>query len=334
MSTPLEKKLLKYAENNLNSLLIGTHGIGKSSVVMAIAKKLGLKFKYYSASTLDPYTQLVGVPVPDKDSKTANFFRPKEIQEAEFIMFDELNRAHMRVRNAVLEIIQFKTINGEPLPNLKMVWAAINPPGEDYDVEELDPALVDRFHVFVKMNAEINTSYLKTKISEPIVNVLAEWWRDDLSDAQRKLLTPRRVEYMGLMIDQEIPYRDAFPQGHTFPTKDLSRRLKALKGGEEMILNRDTIINHKEEVLERLNKDPKVGIKVSQVMKKFNEYDIYESRDIMENLPKELLESVAVRKWLPLKERFKELLESNGYSKSDYPKVWDAYGLDNLAKKE
>ena len=40
---------------------------------------------------------------------------------------DEFSRAHKKVRNAVMELIQFKSINGRKFKNLKIVWAAINP---------------------------------------------------------------------------------------------------------------------------------------------------------------------------------------------------------------
>jgi len=142
MST-LEDKLLTYAKNNLNVLIIGTHGIGKSLIVKSIAEKLKIKFKYFSTSTLDAFADLVGIPTPDKETNSLKFYRPKDLEDAEFIFFDELSRGHPRVLNAILEIIQFKTVNGYKLPNLKIVWAAMNPSGEDYQTEELDPALTD-----------------------------------------------------------------------------------------------------------------------------------------------------------------------------------------------
>src|SRR3990167_6921031 len=105
----LQEKLFKYAENNLNVLLVGVHGIGKSMIVKDLAEKLKLKFKYFSASTMDFFTDLGGLPAPNKDRGCLEFYRPKDVEEAEFIFFDEINRAHPRVLNAVLEIIQFKS---------------------------------------------------------------------------------------------------------------------------------------------------------------------------------------------------------------------------------
>ena len=133
----------------LNVLLIGYHGVGKTQMALEEAKSLGLNMKYYSSPTLDPWPDLVGIPVPvdiEGDSKSGDkqlqFIRPADVEDAEIMFFDELNRAHPKVINAVLEAIQFHSINGKPLPRLKMVWAAINPPDDIYDVNEPDPVVV------------------------------------------------------------------------------------------------------------------------------------------------------------------------------------------------
>jgi hypothetical protein len=86
--------------------------------------------------------------------------RPRDVDDAELIFFDEFNRADPKVHNAVLEIVQFQTINGEKLPHARMVWAAMNPPGKEYDVEDLDPALVDRFDVYEEVKATPSVTYL------------------------------------------------------------------------------------------------------------------------------------------------------------------------------
>jgi len=48
----------------LNLLSVGYHGVGKTQMVLEEAKSLELKMKYYSSSTLDPWSDLVGIPVP------------------------------------------------------------------------------------------------------------------------------------------------------------------------------------------------------------------------------------------------------------------------------
>jgi len=294
----LEKKLKIYAESDLNVLLIGSHGIGKSTIVKEIIDKMGYKYKYFSSSTLDPYASLIGIPVPDKERRTVDFFRPSDLEDSEFVFFDELNRAHPRVLNAVLEIIQFKSINGIPLPKLRMVWAAINPPGEDYQVEELDPALVDRFHVYIKMKAIINKAYLASKMGKDVADLVSDWWQEDLSKEQRQALTPRRLEYIGSMISKNIPWVDALPQGYTFDRKSLENRIKIMKNEEGyFIYNKANILAYKAKVLKSLQKDKRPLPKIVETMKHFKPNEVFECRDIVELMPKELLERLAGSKW-------------------------------------
>src|ERR1043166_9712122 len=68
--TKLEKireVITKAVSCGQNVLLEGPHGTGKSSLALGVAGKLGLRLKYFSAPTLDPFADLVGIPVPILD---------------------------------------------------------------------------------------------------------------------------------------------------------------------------------------------------------------------------------------------------------------------------
>jgi len=150
MVKALLPQLKTVIQQDWNVLLSGKHGIGKTFEVLRVVEDLGWSMKYYSTSTLDPYVDLVGVPVPvdnDDGTRDLDMVRPKDMDNVELIFFDELNRADPKTLNAVFEVIQFRTINGIPLPKLRSVVAAINPVDGEYNTEELDPALIDRFHV-------------------------------------------------------------------------------------------------------------------------------------------------------------------------------------------
>jgi MoxR-like ATPase len=210
-------KAQQWFDNNLNVMLVGLHGVGKTRAVLDLCRKNSVRLKYYSCSTLDPYTDLVGVPVPvtdDDGTQRLQMVRPREVDEAEMIFFDEFNRADPKVHNALMEILLFKTINGEPLPNLKSVWAAMNPPGQDYNVEDLDPALIDRFDVFEDVTARPSAEYLQSRgIREHIAKVLHAWWteqsrtRRDVSEQ----ITPRRLEKIGLVYESTGDTKAAIP---------------------------------------------------------------------------------------------------------------------------
>lgn len=327
----LQEKLDLYAKNELNVLLIGTHGIGKSTLVKDLANKMKCKFKYYSASTLDPYADLVGIPAPNRDTKYLDYFKHEDLVNCEFLMFDELNRAHPKVLNAVLEIIQFKSINGERLPNLKMVWAAMNPPGESYEVENLDPALVDRFHIYIKLQAEINEAYLSSKMKPEIARALKKWWELDLSDDQRRVFTPRRAEYVGMMVMKNIPWRDALPQGHLFPVDSLEKRIKVELGEEkEISFDKAKILNDTAFYIKLMKESPKTTIPISKAIAKFTATELFEIRDIAEGLPAELLrEEFNHKKFILWQRSFKEMFEKQNINvKEKYPKIFSVFFQD------
>lgn len=191
-------KLKHFAEKGLNVLFEGKHGVGKTSTIMSLFNDLGMNCQYYSASTLDPYIDFRGIPkiVDNSDgSHVLELIRQSRLEDAEVIFIDELNRSPKALRNALLEIIQFKTINGTPLPKLRMVWAAVNPEDlqETYDVEPLDPALRDRFHVCVQVPYNPCLAYFAEKYGEHNTEVACGWWKDLSNDLKDKI-SPRRLD--------------------------------------------------------------------------------------------------------------------------------------------
>lgn len=199
--TELDKKMDFWIANNRNVLLEGQQGVGKSAMIDAMANRNNLSYKYFTASLMDPYLTLVGVPKEGKDANGESFLdfiKPKEFADdsVEFIFLDEFNRAGPIVRNGVMELIQFKSINGRKLKNLKAVWAAINPYDDDetFNVQELDPAQKDRFHVFYQMPYEPSESYFAGKFGKHMAEAAIGWWNDIPEDI-RKDVSPRRLDY-------------------------------------------------------------------------------------------------------------------------------------------
>jgi len=198
------KTLKSYMAAELNIIISGVHGVGKTAKLKEAADQLGLTMKYYSASTLDSFTDLTGIPVPDKETKTVEYYRPKAIDEADVVFFDEFNRADQRTLNTLFELIQSRSINGERLPKLKCVVAAMNPVTEEYSTEQTDAAIMDRFDIFLQADPEADLGYFIKKFGDRVGKAAVELWSDyhrSYMDAQSRgksnsiaYISPRRME--------------------------------------------------------------------------------------------------------------------------------------------
>lgn len=188
------------AVNGFNVLLVGRHGVGKTEMVREVFNKLGWTWKYFSASTIDPWVDLVGVP--KEENGVLELIRPANLDfdNIEAIFLDEYNRAPKKVRNAVMELIQFKSINGKKFPQLKVVFAAINPDDDEdmaYDVEKLDGAQIDRFHIYLPVANKPCPYYFK-RAHGNIGSLAVKWWQEQSKEI-KELISPRRLE-MGLKV--------------------------------------------------------------------------------------------------------------------------------------
>jgi len=262
----INPKLDFWVKSASNVLFIGKHGVGKTAMVKDTFERNGLKYKYFSASTMDPWVDFIGVPREKVEDKVPDDFKiikelgrvSKEIavewvianwkmpaeqataivehainrnegstylelvkpqcfanDEVEALFFDEFNRSPKKVRNAVMELLQFKSINGVKFPNLKIVWAAINPDDDEetYDVEKLDPAQQDRFQVQIQVPYEPNAEWFRSKYGKKVADSALEWW-NDLPDESKNLVSPRRLEYaltMWTYRDSGGDIRDVLP---------------------------------------------------------------------------------------------------------------------------
>jgi hypothetical protein len=212
LDSKIDEKMLDFlVKSHQNVLLVGRHGVGKTQMVKDAWERNGLKWKYFSAATMDPWVDFVGVPKEHTTEDGTSFIRlvrPENFHNdtVEAIFMDEFNRSKEKVRNAVMELIQFKSINGIPFKNLKMVWAAINPDDEEdsdakYDVEVLDPAQRDRFQVVLHFPYKPSKAYFRKKYDMTGVGAV-EWW-EGLTPEQNRLVSPRRLEYAVQMYNMD-----------------------------------------------------------------------------------------------------------------------------------
>ena len=197
----LDRKMLKlYAQNGFNVIISGRHGTGKTEIIKELFnEEFGENWAYFSASTMDAWVDFIGVPKAVKradGTEVLELIRPARFADdtVEALVFDEYNRSPIKVRNAVMELIQFKSINGRKFKNLKVIWAAINPFTEEgtYDVDEIDPAQLDRFPIKIEMPYKLDKKYFKNKygaISKPFM----DWWCS-LSEENQYKISPRLLD--------------------------------------------------------------------------------------------------------------------------------------------
>ena len=206
-SIPSLAMLDMWIKNNYNVLFHGRPGVGKTSMVFEAFEKQGweknVDYLYFSAATIDPWVDLIGVPsksTNDDGEEVLRLVRPDTIKNKTIKAFfvDELNRSHKKVRNALMELIQFKSINGMRFPNLEIIWAAVNPADDEemkFDVEKLDLAQEDRFQIQVHIPYKPNEAYFAQKFNDPdMAEAVCKWWSDQPEKVKQQL-TPRRLEY-------------------------------------------------------------------------------------------------------------------------------------------
>ena len=132
-------------------LLRGRHGVGKSQVVYQLAANAGLPVVERRASQMTE-GDLVGLPSIDGNRTTFNppdWFK-QACEEPVCLFLDEVDRATLEVRQGIFELTDSRKLNGHHLHPETIVFAAINggDHGEQYQVNEMDPAELDRWAVW------------------------------------------------------------------------------------------------------------------------------------------------------------------------------------------
>lgn len=126
-------------------LLRGPHGIGKSQVVRQVAKAFSLPVVDRRLSQMSE-GDMIGLP--STDGEVTRFNPPDWYKQAcnkpMCLFLDELNRATPEVMQAAFQVVLDRELNGWKLHPQTRVYAAINHSAA-YTVNEMDPALLDRF---------------------------------------------------------------------------------------------------------------------------------------------------------------------------------------------
>ena len=140
--------LLDKTPNDQVILLKGSHGIGKSSILSSYYEAKGMKVVTFFLGQMSDPGDLIGLPnkVGDKTEFLPPTWFPTD-GEPIVLFLDELNRARPELLQAVMDLVLNKQLAGKRLPSGSIIVAAVND-GDEYMVNDLDPALISRFNVY------------------------------------------------------------------------------------------------------------------------------------------------------------------------------------------
>lgn len=183
-------------------LLRGPHGIGKSQVVRQVAKSFNLTV---IDRRLSQMTEGDMVGLPSTDGEVTRFNPPDWYKRActtpVCLFLDELNRATPEVMQAAFQIVLDRELNGWQLHSETRVFAAVNASAA-YTVNEMDPALLDRFWTIdLEPTVEDWLTWARSEATEDqprVYNVITDFiagnekWLDSPKDAEPGKVSPSR----------------------------------------------------------------------------------------------------------------------------------------------
>lgn len=135
---------------NQNILLVGNHGIGKSRIVEDFFSAKGMKVTALFLGQMSDPGDLIGLPRLNEETGKTDFMPPYWFPtdgEPIVLFLDELNRARPEMLQTVMDLVLNRKLAGRKLPEGSRIVSAVNA-GQQYQVGELDPALVSRFNIY------------------------------------------------------------------------------------------------------------------------------------------------------------------------------------------
>ena len=142
--------LLEVTPTWQNIMLTGRHGIGKSQILTRYFKSKGMPVKTLFLGQMSDPGDLLGLPNKDEETGKTVFMPPYwfPVDGQPIVLFlDEINRARPEILQTVMDLVLNRKLAGRELPEGSRIIAAGND-GEEYQLTDLDPALVSRFNIY------------------------------------------------------------------------------------------------------------------------------------------------------------------------------------------
>ena len=133
-----------------NIMLTGRHGIGKSQILTRYFESQGMKVVTLFLGQMSDPGDLIGLPTKNTETGKTDFMPPYWFPtdgKPVVLFLDELNRARPEVLQTIMDLALNRKLAGRSLPEGSRLISAVND-GEEYQLTDLDPALVSRFNVY------------------------------------------------------------------------------------------------------------------------------------------------------------------------------------------
>ena len=143
------KQLLEATPASHNIMLVGNHGIGKSEILSEFYGVLGMPVVALFLGQMSDPGDLIGLPCKDEKTGKTDFMPPYwfPTDGKPIVLFlDELNRARPEILQTVMDLALNRKLAGKLLPEGSRIISAVNA-GDQYQLTDLDPALVSRFNI-------------------------------------------------------------------------------------------------------------------------------------------------------------------------------------------
>ena len=144
------ESLLAATPASQNIMLTGKHGIGKSQILEKFFTARGERVVILFLGQMSDPGDLIGLPRLDETIGKTLFMPPYWFPtdgKPVVLFLDELNRARPEVLQTIMDLTLNRMLAGRKLPEGSRVISAVND-GEEYQLTDLDPALVSRFNIY------------------------------------------------------------------------------------------------------------------------------------------------------------------------------------------
>src|SRR4051794_29438903 len=143
--------VLRLTPPGQNVMLVGKHGIGKSEIIRRFyEQERRMRLVAFFLGQMSDPGDLIGLLHKDEETGRSVFLPPYwwPVDGRPVALFlDELNRGRPELLQSVFELALNKTLAGKRLPAGSVVVSAVNV-GDEYQLTDLDPALVSRFNLY------------------------------------------------------------------------------------------------------------------------------------------------------------------------------------------